>query len=119
MWSLFWSPVRFFDTRRHCHPRVFSSLAAPALCAALQSISVAIFSSRTRPGLEAALARADLPLTELPAAPLFAAMNILTYPMFFGLLTLAVLALDVVIKDSGQPTRLTEFTALSFYTQVP
>ena len=119
MWSLFWSPVRFFGTRRHCRPRVLTALAAPALCAALQGIAVAIFSGRTRPVLEAALARSDLPLTGLPGAPLFAAMSILTYPMVFGLLTLAVLALDVVVKDSGQPARLTEFAALSFYTQVP
>jgi hypothetical protein len=119
MATLFWSPVRFFDARRHCAPAWLPALAAPTLCAALQGVSVAIFSGKTRPLLEAALGRVDLPLTGLPAGPLFAAMSVLVYPMVFGLLTLAVLALDVLVKDSGQPARLTEFTALSFYTQVP
>ena len=82
-------------------------------------MSVSIFSGKTRPMVEATLARLDLPLTGLPFGQLFVAMSVLTYPAFFGLLTLGVLALDVLIKDSGQPARLTEFTALSFYTQVP
>jgi len=36
-----------------------------------------------------------------------------------AIVTLAVLALDVLGNDSEQPARLTELTALSFYTQVP
>ena len=71
------------------------------------------------PDGDSALARLDLSLTGLPSPHLFVAISALTYPAFFGLLTLAVLALDVLGKDAGQPTRLTEFTALSFYTQVP
>ena len=119
MWTLISSPVRFFDARRRRHPGWVTALAAPALCAGLQSVSVSIFSGKTRPMLDAALARLDLPVTGLPAGPLFVAMSALTYPTFFALLTLGVLALDVLVGDSGQPARLTEFTALSFYTQVP
>jgi len=78
-----------------------------------------LFSRKTRPPLEVALAEADLPLTGLPTAPLFAATSLLTYPMVCGLLILAVLALDVLGTDSGEPARLAEFTALCFYTQVP
>ena len=119
MLNLVWSPVCFFDARRYRAPDWGTALTAPALCAGLQGLSVSIFSGKTRPMVDAALARLDLPLRELPSGHLFVAMSILTYPMFFGLLTLAVLALDVLMKDSGQPARLTEFTALSFYTQVP
>ena len=119
MWNLVWSPVRFFDARRRRHPGWVTALAAPSLCAGLQGVSVSIFSGKTRPMVDAALARLDLPLTGLPSGHLFVAMSVLTYPTFFGLLALGVLALDVLIKDSGQPARLTEFTALSFYTQVP
>ena len=96
-----------------------AALTAPALCAALQGVSVSIFGAKTRPMVDAALARLDLPLTGLPSGHLFVAMSALTYPMFFGLLTLAVLALDVLVTDSWKPARLTEFTAVSFYTQVP
>ena len=119
MWSLVWSPGCFFDARRRRPPHWGIALAAPALCAGLQSVSVSLFSAKTRPMVDAALATLDLPLTGLPSEHLLIAMSVLTYPMFFGLLTLAVLALDVLVKDSGQPAHLTEFTALSFYTQVP
>ena len=119
MWNLVWSPVRFFDARRHRHADWITALAAPALCAGLQSVSVSIFSGKIRPMLDTALARLDLPLASLPSGHLFVAMSALTYPMYFALLTLAVLALDVLANDSGQPARLTELTALSFYTQVP
>ena len=80
---------------------------------------MSIFSGKIRPMLDTALARLDLPLTGLPSLLLFVAMSALTYPMYFALLTLAVLALDVLANNSGQPARLTELTALSFYTQVP
>ena len=119
MWTLVSSPVRFFDARRRRQPSWATALAAPALCAGLQSVSMSIFSGKTRPMLDAALSRLDLPVTGLPSGPLFAAMSALTYPAFFALLTLGVLALDVLVGGSGQPARLTEFTALCFYTQVP
>ena len=119
MWNLVWNPVRFFEARRHRHADWLTALAAPALCAGLQAVSVSIFSGKTRPTLDTVLARLDLPLTGLPSGHLVVAMSALTYPMYFGLLTLAVLALDVLANDSGQPARLTELTALSFYTQVP
>ena len=119
MWSLVWNQARFFEARRHRHADWITALAAPALCAGLQGVSVSIFSGKTRPTLDTVLARLDLPLTGLPSGHLVVAMSALTYPMYFGLLTLAVLALDVLANNSGQPARLTEFTALSFYTQVP
>ncbi len=119
MWNIVWSPVRFFDARRHRHADWVTALAAPALCAGLQGVSVSIFSGKIRPILETALARLDLPLAGLPSGHLFVVMSALTYPMYFALLTLAVLALDVLANNSGQPARLTELTALSFYTQVP
>ena len=119
MWNLVWSRVRFFDARRRRHADWITALAAPALCAGLQGVSVSIFSGKVRAMLDTALARLDLPLAGLPSGHLFVAMSALTYPMYFALLTLAVLALDVLANDSGQPARLTELTALSFYTQVP
>ena len=119
MSNLFWSPVRFFDARRRGRPDWATALAAPVLCAGLQTVSIAIFSGKTRPVVDAALARLDLPLTGLPTGQVLVAVSTLTYPMYFGLLTLAVLALDVLTNDSGEPARLTELTALSFYTQVP
>ena len=119
MVNLAWSPVRFFNARRRRHPDWGTALAAPALCAGLQIVATSMFSGKTRPLLDTALDRLDLPLTGLPSGLLGVAISALSYPMFFGLLTLAVLALDVLVTDSGQPARLTEFTALSFYTQVP
>ena len=57
MWNLVWSPVRFFDARRRRHPGWVTALAAPSLCAGLQGVSVSIFSGKTRPMVDAALAR--------------------------------------------------------------
>ena len=119
MLTLVSSPVRFFEARRRREPDWPTALAAPALCAWLQGMSAWIFSGKSRPIVDTALARIDLPLTGLPSGHLFVAMSVLAYPMFFGLLTLAVLAVDVLAKDTEQPARLTEFTALGFYTQVP
>ena len=119
MWTFVWSPVRFFEARRCRHVDWITALAAPALCAGLQGVSVSIFSGKTRPLLDTVLARLDLPYSGLPSGQLLVAMSALSYPMYFALLTLAVLALDVLGNDSGQPARLTELTALSFYTQVP
>ena len=39
--------------------------------------------------------------------------------MFYGVMLLAMLALDVVASGSEQPRLLAKFTAVSFYTQVP
>ena len=49
MWNLVWNPVRFFEARRHRHADWITALAAPALCAGLQGVSVSIFSGKTRP----------------------------------------------------------------------
>ena len=119
MLNLVARPVCFFEARRRREPDWRTALAAPALCAWLQGMSAWIFSGKSRPVVETALAKIDLPLTGLPSGHLFVAMSVLAYPMFLGLLTLAVLAVDVLAKDTGQPARLTEFTALGFYTQVP
>ena len=119
MESLVWSPVRFFEARRSGRLDWVTVFTAPVVCAALQGVSVAIFHAKTRPVMDTVLARLDLSLTGLPMGAVFATTSLLTYPMFFGILTLAVLAVDVLVTGSRQPVLLTKFTALGFYTQVP
>lgn len=118
MLQLLSSPLRFFDHRRVRPVDWVTALAAPVLCAALQGLAALVLTAKTRPLVEAAL-EGRLPATGLLPTYLVAAVTALSYPVFFGLLVLAMLALNVMVKNPGPPDRLTEFTALSFYTQVP
>ena len=116
---LFWSPVHFFETRRANGLPWRAAAAAPALCAVLQTVSGSMVSAKTRPAIATAMAALDPSLPELPVSGLLATASLLGYPMFFGILFLAVLALDVLAAGSQQPGLLARFTAVSLYTQVP
>ncbi len=118
MCQLLLSPVRFYDNRRNRRVDWVVALAAPLGCALLQGTAALIVSGKTRPVLEAALA-GQLQRTGLPSEYLMATVAGLGYPMFFGVLTLAMLALNVFVRTPGSAARLTEFTALGFYTQLP
>ena len=119
MRMLFWSPVRFFENRRAGGVHWFAAAAAPALCAGLQAATGSVTSAKLVPVLEEAMALLDVPLSELPMQGLALVGILLGYPMFFGMMFLAVLALDVVAGGSEQPRLLAKFTAVSFYTQAP
>ena len=84
----------------------------------LQGIAALVVGARTRPAIEGALA-GRFGGTGLPSEYLMAVVAALGYPMFFGVLTLAMLALNALARNPGPADRLTEFTALGFYTQLP
>ena len=119
MYMLFWSPIRFFETRRANGLPWFAAAGAPALCAGLQAISSSMISAKTGPAMATAMTALDASLPEFPVRGLTITASLLGYPMFFGILFLAVLALDVLAAGSQQPGLLARFTAVSLYTQVP
>lgn len=115
---LFWSPIRFFEARR-AGLHWLAAAGGPGLCAALQAVQGSMASAKMRPARDAAMAAIDAPFAEFPVHGLVLAGGLLGYPMFFGVMFLAVLALDIVASGSEQPRLLAKFTAVSFYTQVP
>ena len=119
MYMLLWSPVRFFETRRANGLHWLTAASAPALCAGLQAVTGSITSARILPAMEDAIAVIDVPFAEFPLQSIAFVAGLLGYPMFFGVMFLAVLALDIVASGSEQPRLLGKFTAVSFYTQVP
>lgn len=118
MVQLFWSPTRFFEARRRRSPAWGLALAAPIACAALQGVAALLFSAKVRPVMEGILADQG-PRLAPPPRLLMAFITALGYPMFLGVLVLSMLALNVLVRRPGSPKRLTEFTALGFYTQIP
>ena len=119
MHMLLWSPIRFFETRRAGGLHWLMAAGAPALCAVLQAVAGSITSARILPAMEGAIAVIDVPFAEFPLQGMAFVAGMVGYPMFFGVMLLAVLALDVLASGSDQPGMLAKFTAVSFYTQVP
>lgn len=119
MFTLFWSPVRFFETRRAEGLHWLAAAAAPALCAVLQAVSGSMTAAKILPEVERIMALVETPFADFPAQSLAVVGGLLGFPMFYGVMLLAVLALDIVASGSEQPRLLAKFTAVSFYTQVP
>lgn len=119
MFTLFWSPVRFFETRRAGGLHWLAAAGAPVLCGALQSVSGSMTVAKTLPELERVMALLETPFADFPAQGLAVVGGFLGYPMFYGVMLLAVLAIDILASGSGQPRLLAKFTAVSFLTQVP
>ena len=119
MFTLFWSPVRFFETRRTGGLHGLAAAGALVLCGVLQSVSGSMTLAKTLPEIESVMELAETPFAEFPVQGLAVVGGLLGFPMFYGVMLLAVLALDVVAAGSQQPRLLAKFTAVSFYTQVP
>ena len=119
MITLFWSPVRFFETCRADGLHWLAAAGAPALCAALQAVSGSLTAAKMLPEIERVMALVETPFADFPAQSLAVVGGLLGYPMFYGVMLLAVLAIDILASGSRQPRLLAKFTAVSFYTQVP
>ena len=119
MITLFWSPVRFFETCRADGLHWLSAAGALALCAVLQAVSGSLTSAKMLPEMQRILALTETPFADFPAQGLAVVGGLLGYPMFYGVMLLAVLAIDILASGSQQPRLLAKFTAVSFYTQVP
>lgn len=119
MFTLLWSPVRFFETRRADNLHWLAAAGAPLLCGGLQAVSGSMTLTKILPELERAMALVEAPFADFPAQGLAVVGGLLGYPMFYGVLLLAVLAIDVLASGSEQPRLLAKFTAVSFHTQVP
>ena len=116
---LFWSPVRFFETSRADGLHWLAAAVAPVLCGVLQAVSGSLTAAKTLPEIERIMALVETPFADFPAQGLALIGGLLGYPMFYGLMLLAVLALDILVSGSEQPRLLAKFTAVSFCTQVP
>ena len=119
MITLFWSPVRFFETCRTDGLHWLSAAGALALCAVLQAVSGALTTAKILPEMQRIMALMETPFPDFPAQSLAIVGGLVGYPMFYGVMLLAVLAIDILASGSEQPRLLAKFTAVSFYTQVP
>ncbi len=119
MFTLLWSPVRFFETRRADGLHWLAAAGALVLCAVLQTVSGSMTAAKMLPEMERIMALVDAPFADFPVQGLAVVGGLLGYPMFYGVMLLAVLAIDILASGSQQPRLLAKFTAVSFYTQVP
>ena len=119
MSMLLWSPVRFFETRRADGLHWLAAAGGPVLCAVLQSVSGSMTAAKLLPELQKAMAIIETPFAEFPAQGMAVVGGLLGYPMFYGVMLLAMLAIDILASRSEQPRLLAKFTAVSFYTQAP
>ena len=119
MFTLFWSPVRFFETRRADGLHWLAAAGALVLCGVLQAVSGSMTLAKMLPEIERVMALVETPFADFPAQGLAFVGGLLGYPMFYGVMLLAVLAIDILVSGSEQPRLLAKFTAVSFYTQVP
>lgn len=119
MLSFLFSPVAFFERRLERPHGWGLPVALPALCAVLHGTATLILAVKTRPLLETAFAELGLSATPLPPAQVFALLALFGYPITYGMAALALIALDVVMTDSGESRRLGQFAGLCFLSQVP
>jgi hypothetical protein len=119
MVTFLFSPVRFFERRMDRSGGWALPLALPALCAALHCTATLILALKTRPLLEAAFAELGLSTAALPPAQVFSVLALFGYPITYGMAALALIALDVVVTDSGESRRLGQFAGCAFSASCP
>lgn len=117
MTQLFFSPIRYYRSRLDQPPSWTIAFTGLAACAVMQSAAGYIRSGKTLPLLEAALGDQ----ISIPSALRSLALlgGLVGYAALFGVMVLAMLALNVLVGRPGPADRLTEFTALAFHTQIP
>lgn len=113
------SPVAFFERRLQRSPGWAVPLAIPAVCGLLQCASTLLFAGKTEPILLRAFGELGLTTMHPPPAQVFAYLTLLGYPITYGIATLALIAFDVLLTDSGESERLGQFAGLCFLSQVP
>ena len=118
---LWFSPIRCFRARLARSPRHAAALTPLAAYLAVTSAAVLVVSARTNDMAAAAFDQAGLP-------PLFPAWvndgivlvsSVTTGCFLFALWALAAVVLDMLFAQSGRGRRLVEFTALSYWSQLP
>lgn len=118
---LLFSPIRFFRARLERPPDYLAALAPLAAYAALTTAAVLVSGRKTREMAEVALDRAQLG-SIWPAwvgDAIGGVSTVTTVGFLFVVNALAVMALDALFAQSGRARRLVEFTALSYWSQLP
>ena len=120
-WRLLTSPLRFFRSRLERQPDYLAALAPLAAYTVLASAAALVVARKTRMTTQRALAAAELPGIEPGwAGDVIATVASVTAVGFtFVASALALLALDALFAQSGRARRLVEFTALSYWSQLP
>lgn len=120
VWGFAVHPAVFFRTRLQKKPNWVLALSAPALCALLQLASALVLSEKAQPVLREFLVQENLAAADMHAfSTVAASAGFASYFLNYGMMALAVVCLDVLLKDSGRLPRLAEFTGLSFFLQLP
>ena len=120
-WRLFTSPVRFFRSRLERQPGYLAALAPLAAYAVLSTAAVLVVARKTRLTTERALAAAELSGIEpgWVGAVIGTVASVTSVGFMFVASALALMALDALFAQSGRARRLVEFTALSYWSQLP
>lgn len=119
MLAFVFSPVQFFERRLQTEPDWLLAWSAPWLCAMLHLVAGVVVAAKTQPVVDAFTARVGVSTEIVPMGHLFAFFSVVGYPIAYGLAVVAVIVLDVLLRDSGRASRLAEFAGLCFFTHVP
>jgi hypothetical protein len=119
MLAFVFSPVRYFESRLDRRLGWTLPLAVPGLCALLHCTAALILAGKTGPIVESAFDEIGLSTAALFPAQVFALLTLFGYPITYGMAVLALIALDVVLIDSGQARRLGQCAGLCFLSQLP
>lgn len=119
--QLLFSPIRFFRARLERPPNYPAALAPLAAYVVLTTATVLVSGRKTREVTDVALDRAQLGAT-WPAwvgDAIGGVSTVTTVGFLFVVNAIAVMALDALFAQSGRARRLVEFTALSYWSQLP
>lgn len=120
MVALFVSPIHYFHARIERRPAWVFAFAPVIAVAALQSLGAVTVFQRSQAAMAGIVARFEI--TTLPAA---VGVGMAVFSVLFGAVVVfwmsagALVVLDLLFSQSGRASRLVEFSALAYWTQVP
>ncbi|MGH9741707.1 MAG: hypothetical protein ACRD51_05075, partial [Candidatus Acidiferrum sp.] len=98
-WNFVAHPTAFFGARLQDKPNWAPALAAPILCAALQFASALLMSEKTQPIVRDLLIKQNMQAIDMHSFGVVAAVAAsASYLVTCGMITLAVVCLDVLLK---------------------
>lgn len=113
------TPVQFFARRVSAPTNWLLAASAPALCALLQLWAALVAAGHTERIMASAAGSLGAAATTSSMPYALAIVSAFAYPAAFAAAVMVLLALDVLLVDSGHSDRLAECAGLCFFTQVP
>ena len=118
-WDYIFDPVRFFEELLGLPCDWWLAAAGPIICGFLAGITSTVLGDVWREVQVDVLRYLGVSLAALPPSGLVTVLVTLSYPAWFGISVLALLAINVLCEDHAEAGRLAEFAGLCFWTQIP